>query len=108
MIFCQRGTNFCMPVLWNSLDLQSKNWRTALDECCLYSLMLLTIQVSSDGLTPFQKLIMDNSSCCPPNTQQNLVWVQGSLGRVRYRISGRQPMIRTLRIRIQDLFFVAG
>ncbi|CAH1958732.1 unnamed protein product [Acanthoscelides obtectus] len=52
-----------------------------LDACCLYSLKLLTIQVISDGLTPFQKLIMDNSSCCPPNTQQNLVWVQGSLGR---------------------------
>ncbi|CAH2013785.1 unnamed protein product, partial [Acanthoscelides obtectus] len=51
-------------------------------ECCLYSLKLFTIQVSSDGLTPFQKLIKDNSSCCPPNTQQNLVWVQGSLGRV--------------------------
>ncbi|CAH2013218.1 unnamed protein product [Acanthoscelides obtectus] len=58
------------------------------------------MQVSSDGLTPFQKLIMDNSSCCPPNTQQNLVWVQGSLERVWYRISRRQPMIRTLRSRI--------
>ncbi|CAH2006289.1 unnamed protein product [Acanthoscelides obtectus] len=45
------------------------------DECCLYSLKLLTIQVSSDGF--FQKLIMDNSSCCPPNTKQNLVRVQG-------------------------------
>ncbi|CAH2006718.1 unnamed protein product, partial [Acanthoscelides obtectus] len=56
--------------------------RLFLDECCLYSLKLFTIQVSSDGLTPFQKLIMDNSSCCPPNTQQNLVWVQGSFGRV--------------------------
>ncbi|CAH1992540.1 unnamed protein product, partial [Acanthoscelides obtectus] len=43
--------------------------RLSLDECCLYSLKLLTIQVSSDGLTPFQKLIMDNSSCCPSNTQ---------------------------------------
>ncbi|CAH1981461.1 unnamed protein product, partial [Acanthoscelides obtectus] len=77
-------------------------------ECCLYSLKLLTIQVSSDGLIPFQKLIMDNSSCCPPNTQQNVVWVQGSLGRVWYRISRRQPMILTLRIRIQDPFFVTG
>ncbi|CAH1990675.1 unnamed protein product, partial [Acanthoscelides obtectus] len=56
--------------------------RLFLDECCLYSLKLLTIQVSSDGLTPFQKLIMDNSSCCPPSTQQNLVWVLGSLGRM--------------------------
>ncbi|CAH2007306.1 unnamed protein product [Acanthoscelides obtectus] len=73
-----------------------------------YSLKLLTIQVSSYGLTPFQKLIMDNSSCSPPNTQQNLVWVQGSLGRVWYGISRRQPVIRTLRIRIQDPFFVAG
>ncbi|CAH2004953.1 unnamed protein product, partial [Acanthoscelides obtectus] len=79
--------------------------RLLLDECCLYSLKLLTIQVSSDG---FQKLITDNSSCCPPNTQQNLVWLQGSLGRVWYRVSRRQPMIRTLRIRIQDPFFVAG
>ncbi|CAH1974060.1 unnamed protein product [Acanthoscelides obtectus] len=51
---------------------------------------------------------MDNSSCCPPNKQHNLVWVQGSLGHVWYRISRRQPMIRTLRIRIQDPFFVAG
>ncbi|CAH2021524.1 unnamed protein product [Acanthoscelides obtectus] len=51
---------------------------------------------------------MNNSSCCPPNTQQNLVGVQGSLGRMWYRISRRQPMIRTLRIRIQDPFFVAG
>ncbi|CAH2014640.1 unnamed protein product [Acanthoscelides obtectus] len=33
--------------------------------------------------------MMDNSSCCPPNTQQNLVWVQGSLGRMWYRISKR-------------------
>ncbi|CAH2005061.1 unnamed protein product [Acanthoscelides obtectus] len=82
--------------------------RLFLDECCLYSLKLLTIQVSSDGLTPFQKLIMNNSSCCPLNTQQNLVWVQGSLGRAWYRISRRQSMIRTLRIRIQDPFFVAG
>ncbi|CAH1986391.1 unnamed protein product, partial [Acanthoscelides obtectus] len=79
-----------------------------LDESCLYSLKLLTKQASSDGLTPFQKLIMDNSSCCPPNTQQNPVWVQGSLGRVWYRMSRRQPMIRTLRIRTQDPFFVAG
>ncbi|CAH1991510.1 unnamed protein product, partial [Acanthoscelides obtectus] len=39
--------------------------RLLLDECCLYSLKLLTIQVSSEGLTPFQKLIMDNSSCRP-------------------------------------------
>ncbi|CAH2016414.1 unnamed protein product, partial [Acanthoscelides obtectus] len=69
--------------------------RLFLDECCLYSLKLPTIQVSSDSLTPFQKLIMNNSSCCPPNTQQNLVWVQGSLGRVDI-------------IRIQDPFFVAG
>ncbi|CAH1997409.1 unnamed protein product, partial [Acanthoscelides obtectus] len=81
--------------------------RLFLDECCLYSLKLLTIQVSSDGLIHFQKLIMDNSGCCPPNTQQNLVWVQGSLGRVWYRISRRQPMIRTLKIPIQDQFFVA-
>ncbi|CAH1966784.1 unnamed protein product [Acanthoscelides obtectus] len=51
---------------------------------------------------------MDKSSCCPPNTQQNLVWVQGSLWRVWYRISRRRPMIRTLRIRIQDPFFFAG
>ncbi|CAH1970204.1 unnamed protein product [Acanthoscelides obtectus] len=36
--------------------------RLFLDECCLYSLKLLTIQVSNDGLTPFQKLIMDKSS----------------------------------------------
>ncbi|CAH1988704.1 unnamed protein product [Acanthoscelides obtectus] len=74
--------------------------RLFLDECCLYSLELLTIQVSSDGLTLFQKLIMDNSSCCPPNRQQNLVWAQGSLGGVWYCISRRQPMIGTLRIRI--------
>ncbi|CAH1954510.1 unnamed protein product [Acanthoscelides obtectus] len=51
---------------------------------------------------------MDNSSCCPPHTQQKLVWVQGSLGRVWYLISRRQPMTQTLRIRIQDPFFVAG
>ncbi|CAH2010779.1 unnamed protein product [Acanthoscelides obtectus] len=82
--------------------------RLFLDECCLYSLRLLTIQGSSDDLTFFQKLIMDNSSCCPPNTQQNLVWVQGSLERMWYRISRRQPMIRTLRFRIQDPFCVAG
>ncbi|CAH1964513.1 unnamed protein product [Acanthoscelides obtectus] len=82
--------------------------RLLLDECCLYSLQLLTIQVSSDGLTPFQQLIMDNFSCCPPNTQQNLVWVQESLGRVWCRMSRRQPMIPTLRVRIQDPFFVAG
>ncbi|CAH1988035.1 unnamed protein product [Acanthoscelides obtectus] len=44
--------------------------RLFLEERCLYSLKLLTIQVSSDGLTPFQKLIMDTSSCCPANTQQ--------------------------------------
>ncbi|CAH1983198.1 unnamed protein product [Acanthoscelides obtectus] len=50
---------------------------------------------------------MDNSSCCPPNNK-NLVWVQGSLERVWYRISRRQPIIRTRRIRIQDPFFVAG
>ncbi|CAH1983136.1 unnamed protein product [Acanthoscelides obtectus] len=49
---------------------------------------------------------MDTSCCCPPDTRQNLVWVQGSLGRVCYRISRRQPMIQMLRIRIQDLFFV--
>ncbi|CAH1962523.1 unnamed protein product [Acanthoscelides obtectus] len=80
--------------------------RLFLDECCLYLLRLLKIQVSSYGLTPFQKL--DNSSCCLPNTQENLVWVQRSLGRVWYRISRRQPVIRTLRIRIQDPFLVAG
>ncbi|CAH1958685.1 unnamed protein product [Acanthoscelides obtectus] len=51
---------------------------------------------------------MDNSSFCPPNTQQNIIWVQESLGRVWYRISRRHPMIRTLRIRIQGPFFVAG
>ncbi|CAH1970059.1 unnamed protein product [Acanthoscelides obtectus] len=51
---------------------------------------------------------MDSSSCCPPNTQQNLVWVQGGLVRMWYRISRRQPIIRTLRIQIQDPFFVAG
>ncbi|CAH1955001.1 unnamed protein product [Acanthoscelides obtectus] len=51
---------------------------------------------------------MDSSSCYPPNTQQNLLWVQGNLGRVWYRISRRQPMIRTLIIRIRDLFFIAG
>ncbi|CAH2000478.1 unnamed protein product [Acanthoscelides obtectus] len=45
-----------------------------LDECCLYSLKLLTIKVSSDGLTRFQKLIMENSTSCRPNTQQNLAW----------------------------------
>ncbi|CAH1990410.1 unnamed protein product [Acanthoscelides obtectus] len=33
--------------------------------------------------------MMGNSSCCPPNTQRNLVWVQGSPGRVWYRISKR-------------------
>ncbi|CAH1958979.1 unnamed protein product [Acanthoscelides obtectus] len=82
--------------------------RLFLDDCCLYLLKLLTIQVSSGGLTPFQKLIMDNSSYCPPNTEQNFAWVQGSLGRVWYRIYRRQPMIRTLRIRIQDPFFVVG
>ncbi|CAH1995396.1 unnamed protein product, partial [Acanthoscelides obtectus] len=82
--------------------------RLFLNECCLYSLKLLTIQISSDGLTLFQKLIMDNSSCCPPNTQQNIVWVPESLGRVWYRISRQQPMIQTLKIRIQDPFFVAG
>ncbi|CAH1954861.1 unnamed protein product [Acanthoscelides obtectus] len=81
--------------------------RLFLDECYLYSLKMLTIQVISDGLNPFQKLIQDNSSCCSPNTQQNPVWVQGSLGRVWYRISRRQAMIRTLRIRIQDPLFVA-
>ncbi|CAH1990472.1 unnamed protein product [Acanthoscelides obtectus] len=49
--------------------------RLFLDECCLSSLKLLTVQVSSDGLTPFQKFMMDNNcSCCSPNTQQNLVW----------------------------------
>ncbi|CAH1970088.1 unnamed protein product [Acanthoscelides obtectus] len=82
--------------------------RLLLDECCMYSLQLLIIQVSSVGWTPFQKLIMYNSSCCPPNTQQSLAWMQGSLGRVWYRISTRQPMIRTLRSRIQDPFFIAG
>ncbi|CAH1971918.1 unnamed protein product, partial [Acanthoscelides obtectus] len=82
--------------------------RLFLDECCLYSLKLLTIQVSSDGSTTFRELIMDNSSCCPPHTHQNLVWVQGSLGRMWYRITRRQPMIRTPRIRIQDPFFVAA
>ncbi|CAH2010468.1 unnamed protein product [Acanthoscelides obtectus] len=65
--------------------------------------------VSTDDLTPFQTLIMDNSSCCPPNTQQNLVCVPRSLWRVWYQISRRQLiMILTLRIRIQDPFFVAG
>ncbi|CAH2004658.1 unnamed protein product, partial [Acanthoscelides obtectus] len=63
------------------ISLRSDQRSLFLDECCLYSLKLLTIQVSSDGLTPFQKPIMDNSSCWPPNTQQNLVWVQGSLAR---------------------------
>ncbi|CAH2011610.1 unnamed protein product [Acanthoscelides obtectus] len=91
-----------------NITFQIDQRRMFLDECCLYSLKLLTIQVSSDVLTPLQKLIMDNSSSCPPNTQQKIVWVQRILNRVGYRIGKRQPMIRMLRIRTRDRFFVAG
>ncbi|CAH1984111.1 unnamed protein product [Acanthoscelides obtectus] len=59
--------------------------RLILDECCLYSLKLLTIQVSSDGLTSFQKQFHLLSTKHIKKT----VWVQGSLGLVWYRISRR-------------------
>ncbi|CAH2016429.1 unnamed protein product [Acanthoscelides obtectus] len=47
---------------------------------------------------------MDNSSCCPSNTHKTLFGCKEALG-----VSGIEsvPMLRTLRIRIQDPFFVA-
>ncbi|CAH1959482.1 unnamed protein product, partial [Acanthoscelides obtectus] len=56
--------------------------RLFLDVCCLYSLKLLTIQVSSDGLTPFQKLTNGQFQLLSTKHTTKLVWMQGKHGRV--------------------------